>query len=182
MKPWQTLASKTLVDDQWLKFTADRCRLPDGQAIEPYYVIHERDWVIVFAQADDGRILVVRQFRYGAKTVCVELPAGVIDPEETPMAAAQRELLEETGHTANRWRFVGRMHANAARMSNSAHFFLAQGLDRVADQDLDASETIEFEFVSLADLHHLIEDNEFSQAIQAAAFYRCLRVLAGPAC
>jgi 8-oxo-dGTP pyrophosphatase MutT (NUDIX family) len=180
MKPWQTLESKTLVDDQWLTLTADRCRLPGGQVIEPYYVVHERDWVIVFAQADDGQILVVRQFRYGAKAVCVELPAGVIDPGETAAAAAGRELLEETGHTASQWRFVGRMYANAARLSNSAHFFLAQGLKRVADQDLDPSESIEFEFVPIADLHRMIEDGRFSQAVQAAAFYRCLRALADP--
>jgi ADP-ribose pyrophosphatase len=101
MKTWEMLQSREIISDRWLKLTADQCRLPTGQIIDPYYVVHESDWVHIFAFDNDGHLLVVRQFRYAANVECVELPGGVIDKGEEPLAAAQRELLEENGHTAN---------------------------------------------------------------------------------
>ncbi len=177
MLPWHTLESNSIVNDRWLKLTADRCRLPDGKVLEPYYVFHDHDWVHVFAQAPDGRVLVVRQYRYAVGTVCVELPGGVVDRGESPLAAAQRELLEETGHTASEWKSVGRMYANPARQTNSIHIFLAHDLIQSAEQDLDESENIEFEFVSIPELHRMVERNQFSQALHTASFYRSLRAL-----
>jgi len=177
MKPWQTLESNALVEDRWIRLTADRCLLPDGKVIEPYYVLHERDWVHVFAQDDGGSVLVVRQFRYAAATLCVELPGGVIDEGESPLAAAKRELLEETGYTASEWTSIGRMYANPARQTNSIHIYAARGLAQVTSQNLDESEDIEFEFASIAKMHEMIEHNRFSQALHAASFYRSLRAL-----
>ena len=177
MKPWRTLESNALVEDRWIKLTADRCLLPDGKVIEPYYVLHERDWVHVFAQNDDGSVLVVRQFRYATAALCVDLPGGVIDEGESSLAAAKRELLEETGYSANEWTVVGRMYANPARQTNSVHIYVARGLVQVTSQSLDESEDIQFEFASIAEIHEMIERNEFSQALHTASFYRSLRSL-----
>jgi len=177
MKPWQTLESNALVEDRWIRLTADRCLLPDGKVIEPYYVLHESDWVHVFAHDAAGSVLVVRQFRYAAAALCVELPGGVIDEGESPLAAAKRELLEETGYTASEWTSAGRMYANPARQTNSVHIYMARGLTQLTSQNLDESEDIEFEFASIEKIHEMIEHNQFSQALHAASFYRSLRVL-----
>ena len=177
MKAWQTLESNALVEDRWIRLTADRCLLPDGKVIEPYYVLHERDWVHVFAQDTDGSVLVVRQFRYAAAALCVELPGGVIDEGESPLTAAKRELLEETGYAASEWISVGRMYANPARQTNSVHIYMARGLTKLTSQSLDESEDIEFEFASIAKIHEMIEHNQFSQALHTASFYRSLRAL-----
>lgn len=178
MKPWSTLSSTELVSDRWLRLTADRCALADGTVIEPYYVVHEKDWVHVFAQTGDAQLLIVRQFRYAAGVVCAELPGGVVDDGETPLEAAKRELLEETGYAAADWQSLGRVYANPARQTNSVHLFVARGARRVADQKLDHGEALSFERSSVADVERMIDSGAFSQSLHVASFYRTLAVLA----
>jgi 8-oxo-dGTP pyrophosphatase MutT (NUDIX family) len=157
---------------------ADRCELPSGLVLDPYYVAEEKEWVHVFAQDEHGAVLIVRQFRYPVGAVCAELPGGIVDPGETELDAARRELLEETGHVAERWTPVGQAYANAGRQTNRVHVFRAQGLSRHGPQCLDASEDITFEFASVAQIQAMIDGFEFSQAMHIASFYRALH--AGP--
>lgn len=176
MDAWRTIGSKQLVNDRWLKLTADRCLLANGSVIEPYYVLHESDWVHIFAQEEDGRIVVVQQYRYAAGVVCVELPGGVIDEGERPLDAAKRELSEETGYSAAEWLAVGSMYANPARQTNLVHIFVARELSRSGEQQLDHSEDIEFRVVRIDEVYEMIDKNQFSQALHIASFYRCLRL------
>lgn len=175
--PWTPIDSTEIVNDRWLRLTADRCVTADGTLIEPYYVVHERDWVQVVAMTKDARILVVRQFRHAARVVCVEFPGGIVDEGETPLQAAQRELLEETGHRAADWRFIGSSYANPARQTNSVHVFLAEGVVHVSEQQLDHGEELTWESLAVEELERLIDSGEFSHALHVAAFYRSMAVL-----
>ena len=62
MTAWRQIASKWIIRDQWMRLRADTCELANGQLIDPYYVIEEHDWVHVFAQDVDGKLLIVRQY------------------------------------------------------------------------------------------------------------------------
>jgi 8-oxo-dGTP pyrophosphatase MutT (NUDIX family) len=179
MRPWKKLQSTPVVDDRWFRVTADRCELPNGVVLDPFYVVHEKAWAHIFAVNAENRLLVVRQYRYAADTTCLELPGGVVDAGEEPLAAAKRELLEETGHSSTQWAFVGSMFANPARQTNRIHLFLAHNVEATAPQRLEASEDIECSFMSFPALQQSIESGEFSQALHIASYYRCLAHLGG---
>jgi 8-oxo-dGTP pyrophosphatase MutT (NUDIX family) len=143
MPPWKILTSRFLVEDRWLRLRADRCELPDGLRIEPYYVMEERDWVHVVAIDGAGDALTVRQYRHAAGVICTEWPGGVVDDGEAPLAAAMRELREETGCVAASWEALGSLFANPARQTNRVHVFLARELQIAGKQMLDDAEAIE---------------------------------------
>jgi len=177
MKPWRTISSKLLIRDQWLTLRADECELSNGTILSPYYVLEERDWVQICALGSDGRVLTVTQFRYAGNEVCLELPGGIMDLGETPLDAARRELLEETGFEAERWTHVGSVFANPARQTNRMHVFLAERLNAGGEQRLDDSEEITHELLEIDTIKARIQDGSFSQATHIAGFYMSLELI-----
>jgi 8-oxo-dGTP pyrophosphatase MutT (NUDIX family) len=177
MRRWIRLDSKPVIDDRWFRVTADRCAIGYGKVIEPFYIVHEKEWVHIYAMNSRSEVLTVRQYRYAADAICTELPGGVVDGEETPESAAKRELLKETGHVAKRWSYVGRLFANPARQTNSVHIFLAEDLQLEGVQTLDDSEQITWSFQSMAAIDAAVPGGDFSQALHVASLYRVRQFL-----
>jgi 8-oxo-dGTP pyrophosphatase MutT (NUDIX family) len=98
--PWQVEARRTILADRWIRVHADRVRTNRGTLLDPFYVVEGWHWVCLVPWLPDGRVVCVEQYRHAAQQVCLELPAGNIDAEEEPAAAALRELTEETGYRA----------------------------------------------------------------------------------
>jgi len=176
IKPWKILKSRYLIRDKWLTLRADMCETDDGAIIDPFYVFEKSDWAHVVGFDDEDRVLIVRQYRHGSQTVCAEVPCGVIDKDDvSPLEAAKRELLEETGCVAERMECLGVFYANPARQTNRVHSFIAFGVKKVAEQNLDKTENIEFEFVDLQTLMSLIDTGEFAQSLHISSVLLALR-------
>lgn len=175
LKPWTVDASRYLVRDRWLTVRADDCRTENGQVVAPYYVLEYPDWAHTVALDDQNRLLIIRQYRHGAGRVCAELPGGMVDAGEPPLAAAQRELAEETGYSATHWEPLAAFSPNPATHTNTQHCFLAQGLTPHAAPRPEKTEEIRSEFVSVPALLEMIAQGEFAQGLHIASVLLALR-------
>jgi ADP-ribose pyrophosphatase len=140
--PWKVLESKYAYKDRWLALRSDTVELPNGRILSPFHVIEQPDWVTAIALTHDGSILLVEEYRHGARQTVIELPSGIHDKPGEPLAAMQRELLEETGFTSEEWHPLGSFFANAPRLDNQVHCFVALDARKVAEPRLDDGEVL----------------------------------------
>ena len=169
---WETLSSEYLIKRPWLTARRDVARLPDGRINNEYYVLEYPDWVNIIAITVDGDFVLERQYRHGLGNTCYELPCGVIEDGETPLEAAKRELLEETGYAGGTWQEWMTLSPNPATSNNLAHSFLAVGVTKVAGQKLDATEDIDVYLKKPEFVKQLLEENQILQALMAAPLWK----------
>ena len=147
-------------------------QLPDGRINPEHYVLEYPAWVNVIAVTKDGLMVMVRQYRHGFDEVLVELCAGVVEDGEAPVDAAKRELLEETGYAGGEWREVMTIGQNPSICDNLTHCFVAEGVEKVSAQHLDASEDIEVLLMSKAEVLDMLINDQQKQALMAAPLWR----------
>ncbi|MGL6112285.1 MAG: NUDIX domain-containing protein [Rubrivivax sp.] len=154
------IGGQVLAKGNFLDVRRDDVRLPDGATATREYVVHPGAVAIV-PLLDDGRLVLERQFRYPVGRVLLEIPAGKIDPGESTLACAQRELLEETGYLAREWAFAGVVHNAAAYSTEGIEIWFARGLS-AGVQRLDAGEFIELCLLTEAEFERRAAAGEVS--------------------
>ncbi len=117
-----------------------------------FVVVNAPDWVNVLAWTADDRLVLVNQFRYGIDACSWEIPGGVIERGEDPVAAGARELLEETGYAGSSARLLASIHPNPAFLANRCHLVLIEDCRLVAPPAWDADEEIEVATPPAADV------------------------------
>ncbi len=158
---WERLNSKYILASKWLKVRKDTVRLPNGIIMDDYYVIEKNDVVLILAIDSKGNAILKLEYRYPIDEMLLELPGGTFDPEqETPLEAAKRELLEETGFVSSEWVELGQFFDYPTKDTNRIYGFVAKNAQKCADQKLDASEQIELSFVLIKELTQLISQNK----------------------
>jgi 8-oxo-dGDP phosphatase len=171
---WEVLDSTYLHRHPWLTLRQDKVKLTSGRTIDDYYIQEFPSWVNVLAITPDRQAVLVRQYRHGLGTVAYELPAGVHETGESFLEAAQRELLEETGYRGGTWSPMMELSPNPALQTNLSYTFLAEGVQKTGEQQLDATEEITVHLVPLDALHSLIMDGAMVQALHAAPVLKYL--------
>lgn len=174
---WTKLSSRDVLRDRWVRLRADRVEIAPGKILDPYYVLEEHEWVHTVAFNSRLEILLVRQYRYPGAVFTWELPGGMADPGEDLLLTAQRELREETGATAPRWRHITSLFPNPARQTNRVHAYLAEDASVTEATQFDHGESIECAWHSIGSAFELIRRGEFSQANHIAMLYLTLETL-----
>lgn len=169
VKPWDVLESKLLVDERWLVLREQRVRLANGHEIERFHLIQAPDWTSVICVTDASEVVLVRQYRHGIASPSLELPAGVIEPHETPEQAARRELLEETGYASDDWVCIQSVSTEPARHTTRAHFFCARGARLTQRPTPEESEVLEVVREPLSELRRLAVDGSIVHGVHVGA-------------
>ncbi len=153
LKPWRVLGSRLLLDaSPFLTVRAETVELPDGRRVENFYQVEQNDFALIFAETADGRVLMLRQYKHGARRVSQTFPAGMIAPGEDPLEAAKRELMEETGHAADDWTPLGAFVVQGNHRSGLCHMFHARGARKLAEPDSGDLEEMRLEFLTRGEL------------------------------
>ena len=153
----------------FLNMKRDRVSLPDGQEAVREYLTHPGADAIL-AILDDGRILLERQYRYPIAKVCMEIPAGKLDPNEDPLVCAQRELEEETGYSASKWSYVRRIHPVISYSTEFIDIYLAEGL-QPGKSRLDEEEFLDVFAAPLDEILAWVEQGVITDVKTTIAIY-----------
>jgi 8-oxo-dGTP pyrophosphatase MutT (NUDIX family) len=173
--PWEVLSSRTALRDRWIDVTADACRDARGNVLDPFYTFAYPDWVQVVALTPDDRLVLVRQYRHGARAHTLELPAGAMDASDAgPVDTAARELREETGFTSSRLQHVCSLHPNTVTHRNLCHTVLALDAVPTAETAHEAGEDIVVETLPLAGVLSGLNSGLLAQAMHVSALVMAL--------
>lgn len=170
---WKVLSSRYIIREPWFTARKDEVELPNGNVIPSYYVLEYPAWIGVIAITREGKMIMERQYRHGLGRVAYEICAGVVDPTDaSPLEAAKRELLEETGYGNGEWQPYMTISANPGTHSNLTYCFLATNVEKVMERHLEPTEDIAVDLLSPAEVEQLLLDNEIFQATQAAPLWK----------
>lgn len=179
VQSWERLGSRSLADYGYFGVRCDRARSPRTGRTHDFLVLEMGTWVNVVALTPARRVVMIRQYRHGTGQVGLEIPGGVVDPEDgSPMEAARRELLEETGYGARDFVSLGSVAPNPALQDNRCHSFLAIDAAPAGEQALDAAEDIAVEEVALDVVPDLVRSGHVNHGLVVVAFYLLDRWLA----
>lgn len=171
-RPWQKLGSRPGPDLKLFTVRHDRLRNPRNGLDLERVVLESVDWVNVVALTPAREVVLVRQYRFGTGRVTTEVPGGMVDPGESPEAAARRELQEETGYTGDTWTPLGSVEPNPAFLDNRCHHFLVENARPTVRPDLGAGEDIGLLLCDAAGLQAEIAAGRLRHALALSALSR----------
>ena len=181
MQSWKTLDRRTILEhSEYLTVEEHTIELPDGRIIDNWPWIITPDYVIVAAVTGAGEFICFRQTKYAAEGPTLALVGGYLEPEESALATAKRELREETGYVAPTWRDLGHYPVDGNRGVCTAHLYLAQDAHRPPDLPPVASDDLEEQQLLLltrAEIETALREGAFQSLAWTAALALALRYI-----
>jgi 8-oxo-dGTP pyrophosphatase MutT (NUDIX family) len=169
--PWRTLGTRIIYANPWLRLREDKVIRPDGNE-GIYSVVEMSPSVGIVALSDAGEIALVTQWRYTLGRMSVEIPTGGSEPsDQGVLAAAQRELREETGLSAGYWRGLGFIDNSNGTTTDVSHMFLATGLEAGPD-DQDAEERIVLSWLPFGQAVEKVLAGSITESVSVAAILK----------
>jgi len=172
MKPrkWKTLKSDVAYSTPI--FDLHRRRSTHSRRGErDFFILEAPNWVNIIPLAKNGDVVMIRQWRHGISEFTLEVPGGMVDPEDhSPMHAARREMIEETGFDSDAIIALGKVHPNPAIQGNICYSFLAEKVHEVSRVVSLGDEETEVVMVPMREIRGLIASGKVMHALTIAAF------------
>jgi ADP-ribose pyrophosphatase len=162
LRLWRTLRRLPVLDrGKFLRVEDHTVLLPDGQELSPWPWLVMPDYVNIAVITREGKYLCFRQTKYAVEGVSLSPVGGYIDSGEEPLAAAQRELLEETGYHSSDWTSLGSYAVDGNRGGGTAHLWLARNAEYVRPPEADDLEDHEVLLLSRSDVAMAVQEGQF---------------------
>jgi len=171
-KPWGMVSSERRESLRIFGLRVDRAVSPRTGKAHDFYVLESGSWVNVIPLTPAQEVVLIRQYRHGTREVTLEIPGGIVEPGDSPLDAARRELREETGYEAAEMVDLGFVHPNPAFLDNRCYTFIAKDARYSGAQTLDEKEDIEVLLKPLAEIPRLIREGAITHSLVVVAFYR----------
>ena len=172
-RAWKVLKSENILRiGPWLSVRQECVEMPNGHRIPTWFILEFPDWINVIALTKDGKMVLVNQYRHALGETHYELVAGVIDPGESPLEAAKRELSEETGYEGGEWQLFMKLSPNPTNHNNFSYTFLATGVEPCRAQHQEATEDIQVNIMEQEQVLEMLRDGEIVQALHAAPLWK----------
>jgi ADP-ribose pyrophosphatase len=168
-RAWERLSSREVAEYEMFRVREDRSRSPKDGEGHTFHVAVSPGGVAVLAVADDGRLVMVEQFRHGTRELSLELPSGVVDDGEEPEEAAVRELREETGFEGAEPRVLGSFELNPSWQKTTVHAVLVRGAAREGEKEEDEGEDIRVRLLPAAEVRRRVLAGEIDTAATLCA-------------
>lgn len=171
---WKIESEKTLIDSPVMKVVEQQCRSSDDGKPHRFYILRSNDWVNIIPVTEDGKVVMIRQFRVGIGSSTLEIPGGVVEDSDSHLLqSALREMTEETGYEpveGAQTRELGWTYVNPAIFNNKSISFIVGPVSKRKTQNLDPGERIETEEIPIAKIPELIKNGTITHSLILNAF------------
>lgn len=170
VRPWKIIKSKKDNSYRVFDLRIDTALSPRTNKSYEFFILESSAWVNIIPVTKDNHVVFIRQYRHGIRDITLEIPGGMVEKEDTPKEAALRELMEETGYTAEDAEFLGKVHPNPAILNNECYTYLARNVVNSTTQHLDEKEDISVELIPIKKVPKLIQCGDITHSLVICAF------------
>lgn len=159
---WKVLESELVIDHPHVEVAIETISLPDGRVINDWPMVNVHDYVNAVVFDKSGRALILEGYKHGARRSTWQVVSGYLQPGESPLATAQRELLESTGYESDDWRYLGSFVTEAQRHVGVGHFFMCLNVKHISNPDQDDLEPFSLRWVTKQELRYALMDGRIN--------------------
>jgi 8-oxo-dGTP pyrophosphatase MutT (NUDIX family) len=164
--PWKILETTYIHSS----IRVDTCELPDGRILTPHILDYD-DEIMIFALTRAGEVVLIWQYRHGIQEVILELPGGSVDKGETPLEAAKRELMEETGYVSDTFIEVVQASPNPAIYRNRVYSFLALDVKSTGNQSAYDAGAVEVILIPLDEVIAMAKKGQLINSLNISTLF-----------